>query len=196
MNTIWLKIAAVIVAIVIIFVLITIFTSGSTEESQQPEQPDKPRNFAQQVEADKEKFLTEPQPVEEKKQESAVEDQNVPQQAQTVQQPPKPAQPTTLYFKELGEIEKIEAERLLNVAVPGLDIGKLPITGYKLMVDTCRQIIKRWPESWYAYRAKQMLTDMPERYKQRYNVTQEEMDLSMYAEPRTGTQPYTIKETR
>lgn len=196
MNTIWLKIAAVIVAIVIIFVLITIFTPSPTEESQQSEQPDKPRNFAQQVEADKEKFLTEPQPIEEKNQEPMVEDQNVPQQVQTVQQPPKPVEPVTLYFKELGEIEKIEAERLLNAAVPGRSIGRLPMTGFKMMVDSCRQIIKRWPESWYAYRAKQMLADMPERFQQRYNVTQEEMDISMYAEPRTGTQPYTIKETR
>ncbi len=196
MNAIWLKIAAVIVAIVIIFVLITIFTSSPTEEPQQSEQPDKPRNFAQQVEADKEKFLTEPQPVEEKNQEPAIEDQNVPQQVQPVQQQPKPVEPVTLYFKELGEIEKIEAERLLNAAVPGRSIGRLPMTGFKMMVDSCRQIIKRWPESWYAYKAKQMLADMPERFQQRYNVTQEEMDLSMYAEPRTGTQPYTIKETR
>jgi hypothetical protein len=195
MNTIWLKIAGVIVAVVLIFALVIIFTSGPTEAPAQTEQQDKPKNFAQQVEADKEKFLTEPQPVEEKKQEPVVEDQNIPEQVQHVQQLPQPAQPVTLYFKELGEIEKIEAERLLNAAVPGRSIGRLPMTGFKMMVDSCRQIIKRWPESWYAYRAKQMLTDMPERFQQRYNVTQEEMDLSMYSEPRTGTQPYTIKET-
>jgi len=197
MNTIWLKIAGVVVAVVLIFVLITIFTSGPSEEPEQSEQPEKPRNFAQQVEADKEKFLTEPQPVvEDKKQEPAIEDQNIPQQVQPVQQPPQQVQPVTLYFKELGEIEKIEAERLLNAAVPGRSIGRLPMTGFKMMVDSCRQIIKRWPESWYAYKAKQMLADMPERFHQRYNITQKEMDLSMYAEPRTGTQPYTIKETR
>lgn len=190
MNTIWLKIAGVVIAIVLIFVLITVFTSGETEEPEQPQ-----RNFAQQVEADKQKFLTEPEPVEDETQEPAIEDQNVPEQVQPVQEPPKPARPVTLYFKELGEIEKIEAERLLNVAVPGRSIGRLPMTGIKLMVDTSRQIIKKWPDSWYAYRAKQMLADMPERYQQRYNVTQEELDLSKYAEPRTGTQPYTIKET-
>ena len=195
MNTIWLKIAGVIVAVVIIFVLVMTFTSSPTDEPVQSEQPAKPENFAQQVEVDKEKFLTEPQPVEEKTQEPAIEDQNVPEQIQTVQEPKQPAQPETLYFKELGEIEKIEAERLLNVAVPGRSIGRLPMTGFKLMVDTSRQIIKRWPESWYAYRAKQLLAEMPERFKKRYNVTQEEVDLSMYAEPRTGTQPYTIKET-
>jgi len=196
MNTIWLKIAGIIVAVILIFVLVIIFTSGPTQEPAQPEQPNKPRNFSQQVEADKEKFLTEPQPVEEKKQEPAVEDQNIPEQVKSVQQPPQPAQPVTLYFKELGEIDKIEAERLLNVAVPGRSIGRLPMTGFKLMVDNCRQIINRWPESWYAYRAKQMLADMPERYKQRYKVTQQELDISMYAKPRPGTQPYTIKETR
>ena len=195
MNTIWLKIAGAVVAVIIIFALVVIFTSGPKQEQAQPEQPKKPKNFAQQVEADKEKFLTEPQPVEVQTKQPAVEDQNVPKQVQPVQQPVEPTQPVTLYFKELGETDKIEAERLLNVAVPGRSIGRLPMTGYKLMVDNCRQIINRWPESWYAYRAKQLLADMPDRYKQRYNVTEKEVDLSMYAEPRTGTQPYTIKET-
>ena len=98
--------------------------------------------------------------------------------------------------EELDEIDKIEAERLLNIAVPGLDIGKLPITGYKLMMDNCRRIIERWPDSWYAYKSKQMMAELPDRYQKRYKVTPEEMDVSMYAEPRPGTQPYTIKENR
>lgn len=199
MNTIWLKIAGVIVAVVLIFVLVMVLTSPETEEPTQSEQPVKPENFAQQVEADKKKFLTEPQPVEEKAEETqqpVIEDQNLPEQVQVVQETKQEPQPETLYFKELNEIEKIEAERLLNTAVPGRSIGRLPMTGFKLMVDTSRQIIKKWPESWYAYRAKQLLAEMPERFKRRYNVTPEEMDLSMYAKPRAGTQPYTIKETR
>jgi hypothetical protein len=99
-----------------------------------------------------------------------------------------------LYFKELGEIEKIEAERLLNVAVPGRSIGRLPTTGYKLMVDSCRTMISRWPDSFYAYRAKQMLADLPERYQQRYQVTEKEKDVSMFFKQRSGTKPFTIKE--
>ena len=103
--------------------------------------------------------------------------------------------PTVLYFKPLSEIETIEAERLLNVAVPGRSIGRLPGTGYKLMVDNCREIIRRWPDSFYAFRAKQLLADMPERYQKRYNVTKKELDMSRFTKSRPGTQPVKVEET-
>jgi hypothetical protein len=100
-----------------------------------------------------------------------------------------------VYFKELGEIDQIEASRLLNVAVPGRSIGRLPKIGSKLlMVDSCRTIIRRWPDSQFAYKAKQLLADLPERYQKRYKVTEEEKDVSMFAEQRPGTKPFTIKE--
>jgi outer membrane protein assembly factor BamD (BamD/ComL family) len=50
----------------------------------------------------------------------------------------------------------------------------------KLMVDYCRQIIERWPKSVYAFQAKRMLADIPERYKKMYNVTEKEMDVSSF----------------
>ena len=85
---------------------------------------------------------------------------------------------------------------MLNVAVPGRSIGRLPMTGFTLMVPNCREIIQKWPDSWYAYRAKQMLGDLPERYKIRYKVTKEETDLSMYYKQRPGTEPFTMEGTR
>jgi hypothetical protein len=39
-----------------------------------------------------------------------------------------------------------------------------------------------------------MLADLPERYQKRYQVTEEEKDLSMFAEQKPGTKPYTIME--
>jgi hypothetical protein len=78
--------------------------------------------------------------------------------------------------------------------VPGRSIGRLPMTGFGLMVDTCRQIIQRWPDSWYAYRAKQLLADMPPRFQKQYRVTEEEVNLSMFAKPRLGTKPFIIKD--
>jgi hypothetical protein len=204
MNTFWLKIAGIAVAIVIIFVLITMLTSNNPSEPNKPEQHQ--RTFDEQVQIDKKKFSELPQPVNTPVQNQTavntpVQNQtvvNTPaiQPAQPIPETPKPAEPVVLYFKPLGEIDEIEAERLLNVAVPDRSIGRLPMTGFKLMVDTCRQIIQRWPDSRYAYNAKKLLADMPERFKQRYNVTPEEVDLSMYAKPRPGTQPYTIKEDR
>jgi hypothetical protein len=198
MNTFWLKIMGLAVLAVVIIILIGVFTSGTDSQPQEPQQPEK--TFYDQAEEDKQRFLTEPQAQDSEtqipstEQTPPTENQTTPQSAPPAVEPPKPDQPVTLYFKELGEIEKIEAERLLNVAVPGRSIGRLPMTGFKLMVDNCRTIIQRWPDSFYAYSAKKMLADLPERYQTRYNVTEQEKDVSMFAEQRPGTQPYTIRE--
>lgn len=194
MNMFWLKIAGAAIVVVLVFLLVTMFTSNGTPEPDESEQT--PGNFYEQVQKDKENFSELPEPSDSQEQSQSTVNQTAPEKIQPVPEPPKPAEPVVLYFKPIGEIEEIEAERLLNAAVPGRSIGRLPMTGFKMMVDTCRQIIKRWPDSKYAYNAKRMLADMPERYQQRYNVTQEEKDVSIYAEPREGTQSYTIKETR
>ncbi|MHC4726886.1 MAG: hypothetical protein ACYS17_06605 [Planctomycetota bacterium] len=198
MNTFWLKIMGLAVLAVGVIMLISIFTSSEPEPAREPQQPEK--TFYDQAEEDKQRFSTEPQALDSQSQIPATE--QIPQtENKTVVQsvppaivPPKPAQPVLFYFKELGEIEKIEAERLLSVAVPGRSIGRLPMTGSKLMVDSCRTIIRRWPQSWFAYNAKRMLADLPERYQKRYNVTEEEKDISMFAKQRPGTKPFTIKE--
>jgi hypothetical protein len=185
---------------VVVIIVISVFTSGTDSQPPQPE-PKKPqKTFYDQADEDKQKFLAKPQALVSQTQTPAaeqappIENQTVAQSVPQTIEPPKPAQPVVVYFKELGEIDQIEAERLLNVAVPDRSIGRLPITGFKLMVDSCRTMIRKWPESWFAYRAKQMLADLPERYQKRYKVTEEEKDLSMFAEQRPGTKPFTIKE--
>ena len=193
MDTFWLKIVGFALLVVGVIFLIGILASGTKE----PE-----KTFYDQVEEDKQKFLAEPQPLEEQ------EKTRVPEQTQVVESkevaesvPPIPKQveqpkPTVLYFKPLSEIEQIEAEKLLSVAVPGRSIGRLPMTGFNLMVPNCRQIIQRWPESRYAYQAKRLLADLPPRYQTRYSVTKEEIDISMFYEQRPGTQPFTMEESR
>ncbi len=192
MNTFWLKIAGVAIIVVVVVIALSYFTGKGEPEPKQPSW-----TFYDQAEKDKEKFLTKPQLVNEPAQEP-----NKPAKNETPikpVQPPveqtEPAKPTQLYFKPLSEIEEVEAERLLNVAVPGRSIGRLPMTGFKLMVDTSRQIITKWPDSWYAYQAKRMLAEMPPRFQERYNVTNEEMDVSIFSQPRPGTQPYNVKES-
>lgn len=187
MNTFWWKIGGLAVVIAVSVVLIRVFLpSEKSEPAAQPQAKDK--TFYDMVERDKEKFLTEPEPAEETT-------------AQQKQTPVKqtPAKPTKLYFKPLSEMEEIEAERLLNVAVPGRSIGRLPMAsgaGFRLMVDNCRTIIRKWPDSWYAYRAKQMLIDMPQRFRQQFKITKEELDISVFTKQRPGTEPFdvTIKE--
>jgi len=198
MNTFWLKIAGVAVAVVVAIVVVSMYLPHGPREPQPPE-----KTFYDQAQQDKEKFLAEPKPLENQQQPPTPPPQQPPENrteaappAQPAVEPPKPSGPTVIYCKPLSEIDDIEAQRLLNVAVPGRSIGRLPMTGFKLMVDGCRQIIQRWPDSWYAYRAKQMLADMPQRDQQRYNVTKEELDMSRFAEPRPGTKPFTIEESR
>jgi hypothetical protein len=205
MNTFWLKIAALAVVVVVAIVLIGVFTSS--ERSQPPAESApkaKPKTFYDQAEKDREKFLVEPRSLEELAEEPVkepvkeqVQKQNQPTGSQT---PPRPVQPPVkpaqLYFKPLSEIDKVEAERLLNVAVPGRSIGRLPGPGFKLMVDCCRQIISKWPDSWYAYNAKKMLIDMPTRFRERYKITKEELDISEFEKQRPGTEPFngTVEE--
>ncbi|MBW7989555.1 MAG: hypothetical protein FVQ84_06000 [Planctomycetes bacterium] len=200
MNTFWLKIMGLAVLAVAVLIGISVFTSGTDSESPKPEPEEPQKTFYDQAEEDKQRFLTEPQAQDSQTQTPPTE-QAPPIESQTAVQPvpqaiepPKPAQPTLVYFKELGEIDQIEASRLLNVAVPGRSIGRLPMTGFKLMVDSCRTIIRRWPDSRFAYSAKQMLASLPVRYQKRYQVTEEEKDLTMFAEQRPGTKPFTIKE--
>ena len=183
-NTFWLKIAGLAVAVVGVIFLISVIRGGKTQTKSEPP----PKTFYDQAEEDKRRFLAEPQQVQE--QDSVAHDKTA------VEPPVEQARPAQLYFKPLSEIDTIEAERLLGVAVPGRSIGRLPMMGFKLMVDSCREIIRRWPDSWYAYRAKQMLADMPRRDRQRYNITQEELDVSRFAEPRPGTKLFDMKESR
>lgn len=184
MNTFWAKIVGFAVIIFALIILVKVFSPSKTEPEPEP------KTFQDVVEQDKREFLTEP-----KSEESA---EQKPQLQPTEKQVPadmNTAKPITIYCSELSDIDKIEAERLLNMAVPGRSIGRLPMTGFKLMVNSCRQIIQKWPDSWYAYRAKQMLADMPERFRERYKVTEEELDLSGFAKPRPGTKAFTVEKS-
>ena len=196
MNTFWLKIALVVLLVLGGIVLVTVLTSG-TPESEKSE-----KTFYDQAEEDKEKFLAEPEALDTQDKPAVATPGIAPSKTDSVEpvqpipKPTEPPKPTILYFKPLDEIDNIEAERLLSVAVPGRSIGRLPITSFNLMVPNCRQIISRWPDSWYAFRAKQMLADIPERYQKRYNITTEEMDVSRYTKSRPGTKPFKVEETR
>jgi hypothetical protein len=191
MNTFWLKIAAGAIAVVALIILINVFSSSESE----PPPIEEETGFSEQVETDRKKFLSRPELIEPNNQNTQTTQQTDPNRpVTTIIDIPKPPEPVTLYFVPLSEIDQVEAERLLNVAVPGRSIGRLPMTGFKLMVDNCRMIISRWPESWYAYRAKQMLADMPRRFWSRYKVTEQEVDTSMYTKPRKDTKPFTFKE--
>jgi hypothetical protein len=65
------------------------------------------------------------------------------------------------------------------IPVISISADCLPLMSYKQMVDTCREIIRRWLERKYAFGAKRALGDLPERYHKMYNITKE-LDLSSF----------------
>ncbi len=161
MNTFWLKIAGLAVLVMGVIILITVFTSGTDSEPKDPQ-----KTVYDQWEEDDKRLRAEPQYKE------------PPATTPSVQQT-RPVAPTKPKFKKLNEIEEIQAQRLFEAAMTARKMGRLPgiRLGYKNMVDHCREIIRRWPESKYAFDAKRLLADIPERYHKMYNITKEEIDL-------------------
>lgn len=207
MNTFWLKIAGIVVAVLVLIILVKSFLPSGGELKP----AEKPKTFYDMADRDRQ-FLEEPKAADEQKAEQPGKPAPEPQ-AQVAQQPSAaPTQPagrtpgvvlpsdikgtTTLYFKPLEEIEDIQAQELLPWAAAGRSIGRLPIMQYGLMVKACRQIEQRWPDSWYAFRAKQMLEEIVERYAANYKITEEELDIRRFTKPRQGAEPRTVEPIR
>jgi hypothetical protein len=191
MNTFWLKVAGVLVVVVAIGAFV-MWIRSSIEEAQHPEV-----TFYDMVEKDRKELLAEPNARDLTSQPAQSQTPTVaePNKSAQMSEPQLPkAEPVTFYFTQLDEIEQIEAERLLATIPTGRSIGRLPMTGYNLMVETCRQIMGRWPGSIYDYKARRALNQMPERFRQRYRITDKELDLAQFTKPRPNTTPYTIKE--
>ncbi|MHC4212456.1 MAG: hypothetical protein ACYSWP_03680 [Planctomycetota bacterium] len=172
MNTFWLKIAGAFVAVVVLIVAIKSFTSSESE----PKPP--PKTVQAMWEQDDKRLRADPEPKESPNEpnasdvtETTVATANKGSENIVTNKPPK------LEFKELSQIEKIEAERLLNVAITHRKMGRLQGIGLSTMVQTCRQIIEKFPGSEYEFKAKRMLGDIPERFRGRFNITEEEIDL-------------------
>jgi len=161
MNTFWLKIAGVTVIIVVVVVLIGVFSSSTPPPA--PQVPSEPpaKTIYEQWDRDDKRLRAEPEPI-------------VPPQTSPSAQPRQPQ------FKKLSMEDEIEAQRKWEWVVNQRKMARLPIMSPKQMVDTCREIIQRWPESKYAFLAKRALADLPERYHTMYNITKEEMDVSNF----------------
>ena len=209
MSSIWLKVAGIAVLAIVVIVVVGRFQSDKPASSTAPEsrRSEKNKTFDQVAERDKQ-FATAPKPAETQ----PVEEQApaaTPPAPQPVQPPvPAPAQPaaggvvlpssitktTTLYFKPLGEEDDIAAQQLLPWAQTGRSIGRLPMMSYGPMVKACRDILTRWPESTYAFRAKQMLEDISTSSRVGgFNITPQEMDISRFLKPRQGTQAVKVE---
>jgi len=89
------------------------------------------------------------------------------------------AQPGEIPPREVQDldIEAIEAERLYQFAETQFRIGQRTGMSYKNAIEPCREIIKRFPKTEYADKARELLRKIPERHRQMWNVTDEEMGL-------------------
>jgi hypothetical protein len=208
MNSIWLKIAGVVVVAIVVIVVAGRFQSEKPAPAPsapgEAQEAEKPKTFYDVAERDKQ-FAQAPQPAEP----APAEQTPAPAEpAPPPTQPPVPApaqpastvvlpssitQPTTLYFKPLSEEDDIAAQQLLPWAAAGRSIGRLPMVQYGLMVKACRQILERWPESSYAFQAKRMLEEISERYAANYKITPQDLDISRFLKPRQGTQPFKVE---
>ena len=94
----------------------------------------------------------------------------------------------------MQEFEEIEAQRIWETAVPGRSIGRLPVMGYSLAIKGCKEIIQRWPDSKYAFMAKRLLADIPER--RRAGVSTRDLDMTRFYEQRPGTEPMQVSDSQ
>lgn len=156
MNTFWLKIAGVVVVIAGIFIVINVLSP--TKDREQAE-----KSYYDVIAEDDERLRAKPEPAE------------VQQERQTSRQPPE-VKEEPLEFAELSIEDQVQAERLFEVALMERKKGRLPGMGYKNMVDYCREIIDKYPNSVYAYKAAKMLSEVPERFRSRYHMTEDEIN--------------------
>jgi type IV secretory pathway VirB10-like protein len=181
MNTFWLKIAAGALVVVIIAIGLSVLfsgKSGSSRTAPQPRVEEKPKTVYDSFARDDKKFAVKPEP-EEPNEQVAAPSQPVVQQPTT--QPATATQPQPQpKFRKLAIEEEVEAQKLFEMAKAQRKMGRLPMLGYKLMVDYCREIIRRWPDCQYAFLSKQMLADIPERYHETYHITKQELDTSSF----------------
>jgi hypothetical protein len=157
MNTVWLKIVAAVVLLVVIFVIINKIATKASK----PAEPD--RTISDSWREDEKRLRAEPNVT------PAVES-NLPAGQQAVAEPMK--------FKEMTEDERAGAEQLYELVIAQRKMGRLPGVSYGAMVQYCREIIERYPGTEYAYKAKRALADIPPRERERYRITDDEINLN------------------
>ena len=75
------------------------------------------------------------------------------------------------------EYINVRAGQLYQMAVTESKIARKPMMTHKRMVDYCRQILRYHPNTKYAPMARELLRDMPESQRKRYNITDWELGL-------------------
>ena len=166
-NTIWLKIAAIIIVIIGGFLAVSLLS----EVKEKPKREEK--TYQDVIEEDDRRLRAEPGIEKQPEIEEETGEETAKVEAKT--------EPKELVFVELSIEDQVQAEKLFEMALFHRKQGRLPgMRSYKMMVDNCRRIIKEFPGSTFSYKAKRMLGDLRPRDRKRYGITDEEIDLSSY----------------
>lgn len=165
MNTFWLKAVGFVVIVLGLIILVNVFSPSESEPKA------KRKTFYDVIEEDDKRLRADP----EAEQPPETEQRPVTKQTPEVEQAVEAAKPK---FKKLSLEDELQAQKLFEWALAQRKMARLPGMSYDKMVDACREIIEKWPNSVYAFKARRMLRDIPERYRKLYRITGEEMGLS------------------
>jgi len=165
MNTFWLKLAVLVVVAVILIVLVSVFSSNKSDteklHDRQSQAEKKPKTFYDVAEMDEKRLEADPIPKGWKP-------------AYPGEEPPTPE------FRELDQIQQIQADRLWQLAKQHRKIGRLPGPSFKQAVDYSRRIIETFPDTIYSFKARRLLGSLREKYRVMYGITDEEIDLGQW----------------
>lgn len=145
MNKLWLKITGIIVLALVAIVVVTAFWPAETtpmaksRDMKQIQKEDKGDLKAQQI-------------VQQPEEKVATE-------------PTGPKQPETS-----EQAESIpNAEKLYQIALFYKEPSNSPDMGYKIMLDCCGLILDQYPNTPQAEKARELLQEVPEDYRKRYD---------------------------
>jgi len=172
MNGFWIKIVILAVIVVALVVGVKVFKSDGEPKPE-------PKGISDQFNEDDARLRAEPETETEEEmleRRQAVRAERERLTAERRAKIAEQAKAAESQFEELSLEDKVRAEQLFEMALFERKKGRLPGMGFKKMVDYCREIIEKWPKSTDAYKARRMLGDIPERYRERYNITDEEIN--------------------
>jgi hypothetical protein len=153
MDNFWTKAVIAVVVIAAVFFAINHFKGPKTKRPAPPE-----RTISDTWREDDKRLRAEP---------------NVTPPASTGQ---GASEQPAMKFRELTEEEQAGAEQLFEMAITSRKMARLPGMSYGQMVNYCRQIIEKYPSSEFEYKARRMLAEVPQNERERYGITQEEID--------------------
>jgi hypothetical protein len=171
MGTFWLK-TAIVMALVLAGVLVVAnFLSSGIEHATDFERTEKLMDQQdRRLDAELEEA--------EEEAKAAAEQPAVPHRPPPEDRPPdERLRAARQAAAEMTEADRVAAERIYQMAYTEYKIGRLPTTTFKKMVDYCRELFDRYPHSPQAAKARILMRKLPDRFKKRYNVTDEEMGL-------------------